>query len=1693
MKNPITTALNALKHGLKAGLLTIALVAGVGFVTLPETIMAQADFCSNLSSEFSGFLDCTTDSYSSFTEFQGGLNKPDVTGYDPSLTEAEDAKTFAKNIANFALGFLGLIAVLIIIYSGFLYVTSRGEEGPMESGKNGIKYALIGIVIIFSSYAVVNTILQAPNGGNTPNGSLRGSSQAQAEAKARLANFNSVAEQLKASAGTITKEYDKTQKLYTRLQQLTQYKPNQITSRAEFVAYLEYLKQTLQNIANEAGPTSNLGANINAVIIRAINPGIQEINRVVTSERNDAIRNTQLENGLFNFGDSIANGLSNWWGTNFGTNRAVRRNFECSLPPEERSVNFETSECEEPNIEQNRTNLGLNITGLYSKLINDAVIPALFTDYGNFIDVEANKLNRVKRSIESYGAGNSQIRSDLNPIINSFNTLDTNLAALKVQTSFTTYFSPNQSNIFEGNQVPTVGSNTVNIAPLTNFLKTVQDLYIQLKDLKFTSPVIIASFVSGNAPLVVDFDASQSFDPASRSLTNGDFSWDPDGDGTEGVTNTEDVSCFESGNAAEYYKRAAITCVYKNPGQYLPSLIANTSQTDNDPVGAAGAQIVIPGVAYQSISVSPPVAKIALSANVVESGAETSPKILRQYDENGNLLIDISEFSVTLDDAKKGIKFSAEGTDTEAPEAGGEAKRIVKYQWIFGDSGVIVTGSGSSAPQSEELGVESDTGTTVGENAVNITKKFNRRGVYNAQLIVTDTKGNIDRKVFNVRVTDLVARVSSLNNLRQGFPGTEFVFDGTRSKSDVTPNLEYKWSIVDETDSSATGDNFSQEAFSEDNSELRYRFKSPGKKTITLEVRGANGKTDSDTFVVNIESQAPTAVLDFSFPDATNRPNLVYLTAENSFDKDDRAASSPEETAVSDIARYSYRIFNAQKGTDYELVLQEGQTEATALNSESVQLAFKRKGTFKVELTVTDKHGKQNVTTKDITINSIVDISFGNDQVYAQVLSEVVGSTNLQAEVKFVIESRNADSIEINFGDNSPVVPLAFGAANSDGVKTIETTHIYTRAGSFIVTVRAIKGNDINVAKTRVIVGTKDNPIAIPRVIIGSSVVANPEDMPVITRGTRITFDGTGSIDTQGGNTRIRYEWDMGDGNFRTGATVANYVYNDLPPANPGYFEVKLKVTDTTNPNLSDTKTIKIKVEAAKPSLQTVLAKVQQGKTTTPLNVTVEAIGAIDRDGKIDKYRFYYFPISDPNRQLGVKEVSLSSTTLTITTFGEQNQEIEYGFCVDLTDNDGNEVKCSELFPNGNFTKLTVKNGRNDVPRASFVVDRTNVKVGDTVKFTSTSSDPDGQIVEYTYDFEADNSFTNDKVWTQAQAEHTYTKKSEEDGYKVRLRIMDDKGATAVSSPITIFVDGSLDDPVAAFTEVTQDKTVKFRDRSRADTENSGRIVKYEWDFNGGLDSDGDGNPKNDADSTEPNPTHTYDVAGLYQVVLKIEDNEGNEATVTRNVSVLSIDPSKNNPYQGAVAAAGVVVEDEDGNPIGEDRTAEGFAFRDLVRSTPTKNPDTGIIQVSGEKARVTFNFAHLPANIRKIMIDRNIYFDTNSGSVTSQIGDGVRNNDVDIEQLTINPPITIEYTKEEFERNNGIRVQIAVQDVNGKIYTDQADIQFAGSNLKASVAFDPTENVPALIYLSSLIVVLLASSYIVRRRDTKSKTKLKI
>jgi hypothetical protein len=55
----------------------------------------------------------------------------------------------------------------MIIYGGFLYVSAAGNSEKIENAKKIIMYAVIGIIVILLSFAIVNTILTAGSGGAT--------------------------------------------------------------------------------------------------------------------------------------------------------------------------------------------------------------------------------------------------------------------------------------------------------------------------------------------------------------------------------------------------------------------------------------------------------------------------------------------------------------------------------------------------------------------------------------------------------------------------------------------------------------------------------------------------------------------------------------------------------------------------------------------------------------------------------------------------------------------------------------------------------------------------------------------------------------------------------------------------------------------------------------------------------------------------------------------------------------------------------------------------------------------------------------------------------------------------------------------------------------------------------------------------------------------------------------------------------------------------------------------------------------------------------------------------------------------------------------------------------------------------------------------------------------------------------------
>ncbi|MDR2190585.1 MAG: hypothetical protein LBP53_05355 [Candidatus Peribacteria bacterium] len=69
-----------------------------------------------------------------------------------------------KNAINWALSILGLIALVLCLYAGFLITTAAGDDGKVKKGTGIIKNAAIGLAVIALSALIVNLIFYVIKG-----------------------------------------------------------------------------------------------------------------------------------------------------------------------------------------------------------------------------------------------------------------------------------------------------------------------------------------------------------------------------------------------------------------------------------------------------------------------------------------------------------------------------------------------------------------------------------------------------------------------------------------------------------------------------------------------------------------------------------------------------------------------------------------------------------------------------------------------------------------------------------------------------------------------------------------------------------------------------------------------------------------------------------------------------------------------------------------------------------------------------------------------------------------------------------------------------------------------------------------------------------------------------------------------------------------------------------------------------------------------------------------------------------------------------------------------------------------------------------------------------------------------------------------------------------------------------------------
>lgn len=75
------------------------------------------------------------------------------------LGSIDSPQKLIGQIINAVLGIIGSLALVMFIYGGFTWMMASGNQTKVTKGKDILLWATVGLIIIFSSYALVKFVL----------------------------------------------------------------------------------------------------------------------------------------------------------------------------------------------------------------------------------------------------------------------------------------------------------------------------------------------------------------------------------------------------------------------------------------------------------------------------------------------------------------------------------------------------------------------------------------------------------------------------------------------------------------------------------------------------------------------------------------------------------------------------------------------------------------------------------------------------------------------------------------------------------------------------------------------------------------------------------------------------------------------------------------------------------------------------------------------------------------------------------------------------------------------------------------------------------------------------------------------------------------------------------------------------------------------------------------------------------------------------------------------------------------------------------------------------------------------------------------------------------------------------------------------------------------------------------------------
>jgi PKD repeat protein len=946
-----------------------------------------------------------------------------------------------------------------------------------------------------------------------------------------------------------------------------------------------------------------------------------------------------------------------------------------------------------------------------------------------------------------------------------------------------------------------------------------------------------------NAPPVVDIGEDRLISPGETTTFSGERCYDSDGD---------IVSFFWDFGDGTTDTNMDVSHKFLTPGSYRVALtVRDNTQAANN-------------IARDKVTVvvnNPPTALIASDQKAFAVGEKVSLDGSGSFDRDGKLIAYLWDFgdgtkkegktithkynraglySVQL--AVKDDSRTSSDTDTDtmtifvnqAPEADGGPDQIVSCSEVRFDATGTTDYDGTIVQYAWDFG---DGTSGSGPKPVHV---YGNPGIYTVKLTVTDNSNTLngtdsDKMTVVVNSPPIADAGVSLT----GAPGEELTLDGSHS---VDPDGEvhsFSWDFGDgETEQGAI---------------VTHAYKKPGTYTAMLTTHdntSHEGAMGYDVTTVFINS-APRAIAGGDI--LASPGQIIKFDGSKSYDLDGKIISYQWDfgdgvrTAHTATTKRSFTRPGMYTAT-LTVIDNSGATNAQnqakiLVHVNSRPIAKPGKDMLACETTVpfdgsasADPDGDPLTYFWDFGDDSPVETgakvihTYDKPGIYPVILTvdDGTGLQNARHSASTVVTINQAPIASI--GGNrmvcaGDVVPFSGSASRDpeggllkyhwdfgDGTEGhgVSPTKTYTKGGFYPVTlmVKDDSGLPCNTGIDRVIV------------LVGESPVANAGQDMTACANTEVQFDGTKSRDLDG--LVNRYSWDFGDGTVEEGPNPT-HVFTE-----PGKYVVTLTIygDQVGDCDSVDTDELVVTVQEAPVAKFTMSSHI--ASPSEPL-----VFDASESEGGGTNIVSWKWDFGDGESTVGQ----------TVDHVYEKSGK----YFVDLTIRTNSETACNSA----TASKIVVIN---DPPGAKAGPDQ-YVGLNEVIVFDgSASTDPDGVIAAYLWDFGDGSKGTGVLVHHQYKQAGRYT---------VTLRVTDQTDAANNWSTDTLIVTVN-EVPIARIAEIQSGcpgEPIRFSGRGSFDPD--GVIAAYLWDFGDGSKAKG------------IEVEHGFNAPGTYHITLFADDGSG--------------------------------------------------------------------------------------------------------------------------------------------------------------------------------------------------------------------------